>query len=81
MLPAWTPDGTVPADIVVSCAGFWGVEVGAMVGMPVPLLPLAHQYVKTTAVPALAGRNDTAQRSEPADPAPPGPGPLLPRAR
>ena len=53
-----TPDGVLPADIVVSCAGFWGVEVGAMVGMDIPLLPLAHQYVKTTTVPALEGRND-----------------------
>ena len=52
-----TPDQTIPADIVVSCAGFWGVEVGAMVGMAIPLLPLAHQYVKTTAVPRLSGRN------------------------
>ena len=54
-----TPDGTIPADIVVSCAGFWGVEVGAMVGMSIPLLPLAHQYVKTTAVPQLEGRNES----------------------
>ncbi|RKT79614.1 dimethylglycine oxidase [Terracoccus luteus] len=53
-----TPDGVVPADVVVSCAGFWGVEIGAMVGLDVPLLPLAHQYVKTTPVPALAGRTD-----------------------
>lgn len=52
-----TPSGTIPADIVVSCAGFWGVEIGAMVDVPIPLLPLAHQYVKTTAVPALAGRD------------------------
>ena len=52
-----TPDRTIPADIVVSCAGFWGVEVGAMVGMAIPLLPLAHQYVKTTSVPQLQGRN------------------------
>ena len=52
-----TPEATIPADIVVSCAGFWGVEVGAMIGLPIPLLPLAHQYVKTTAVSALAGRN------------------------
>ena len=29
-----------------------------MVGMSVPLLPLAHQYVKTTTVPALKGRNE-----------------------
>ena len=52
-----TPDGTIPADIVVSCAGFWGVEVGAMVNLQIPLLPLAHQYAKTTAVPALARRD------------------------
>ena len=51
-----TPNATIPADIVISCAGFWGVELGAMVGVPVPLLPLAHQYAKTTAVPSLKGR-------------------------
>lgn len=51
-----TPQGTIPAEIVVSCAGFWGVELGAMLGVKIPLLPLAHQYAKTTAVPALAGR-------------------------
>lgn len=51
-----TPSGSVPADIVISCAGFWGVEIGAMVGLQVPLLPLAHQYAKTTALPSLRGR-------------------------
>lgn len=51
-----TPNGSVPADIIVSCAGFWGVEIGAMVGLQVPLLPLAHQYAKTTAVPGLKNR-------------------------
>ncbi|KAI7778947.1 hypothetical protein LA080_001464 [Diaporthe eres] len=53
-----TSAGTVPADIVVSCGGFWGVELGAMVGLRVPLVPLAHQYAKTTSVPALKGRNN-----------------------
>jgi glycine cleavage system aminomethyltransferase T/glycine/D-amino acid oxidase-like deaminating enzyme len=53
-----TPTGTIPADIVVSCAGFWGIEVGAMVGMSIPLIPLAHQYVKTTAIPELKGHNE-----------------------
>ncbi|QYF88851.1 FAD-dependent oxidoreductase [Arthrobacter sp. PAMC25284] len=52
-----TPDGAVPADIVVSCAGFWGPKIGAMAGMAVPLLPLAHQYVKTTTVRELVGTN------------------------
>jgi len=54
-----TSTGTIPADIVISCAGFWGVEIGAMVDLVVPLVPLAHQYVKTTSVPLLAGRNSS----------------------
>ncbi|CRK24446.1 hypothetical protein BN1708_013972, partial [Verticillium longisporum] len=49
--------GTIPADIVISCAGLWGVEVGAMVDLPIPLQPVAHQYAKTTAVPALKAKN------------------------
>ena len=76
-----TADGVIPADIVVSCAGFWGRELGKMVGMKVPLLPLAHQYVKTTPLPELKGRERTAQRRPPAHPALPGQGPVLPRAR
>jgi glycine cleavage system aminomethyltransferase T/glycine/D-amino acid oxidase-like deaminating enzyme len=52
-----TGQGDFPADVVVSCAGFWGREIGAMVGMDVPLLPLAHQYVKTGQVAELVGRN------------------------
>ena len=53
-----TEDGVIPADVVVCCAGFWGRAVGAMVGMEVPLLPLAHQYVRTGQVAELAGRVD-----------------------
>ena len=52
-----TTDGTVPADIVVSCGGFWGPDLGALIGMDVPLLPLAHQYVTTHQIPELVGRN------------------------
>lgn len=47
----------IEADIVVSCAGFWGPVIGEMIGLTVPLLPLAHQYVTTDALPELAGRN------------------------
>lgn len=53
-----TPHGVIPADIVISCAGFWGQEVGAMAGLAVPLLPLAHQFAWTGQVPDLVGRND-----------------------
>ncbi|MET8865367.1 FAD-dependent oxidoreductase [Nonomuraea sp. NPDC004580] len=38
---------TIPADVVVCAAGFWGPTVGAMAGLSVPLLPLAHQYAKS----------------------------------
>lgn len=52
-----TTAGVVPADVVVSCGGFWGPDLGALVGMDVPLLPLAHQYAKTHQLPELVGRN------------------------
>lgn len=48
----------VPADVVVCCAGFWGRALGELVGMKVPLVPLAHQYVRTGQVAELVGRND-----------------------
>lgn len=55
-----TDNGVIEADIVVSCAGFWGPDVGELVGMKVPLLPLAHQYAKTDQIPELVGRNTEA---------------------
>ncbi|WP_271395474.1 GcvT family protein [Neomicrococcus lactis] len=48
----------IEADIVISCAGFWGVKVAAMAGMKLPLVPMAHQYAKTSAVKGLEGRNE-----------------------
>ncbi|MFI1992233.1 FAD-dependent oxidoreductase [Actinoplanes sp. NPDC020271] len=42
-----TAENTYASDIVVSCAGFWGPKVGAMAGVTIPLLPMAHQYVRT----------------------------------
>ena len=55
-----TDHGVFAADLVVSCAGFWGPAIGKLAGVSVPLLPLAHQYAKTTPVPALAGVNPEA---------------------
>ena len=48
-----TEQGRLPADVVVSCAGFWGAELGRLVGLTVPLLPMAHQYARTGQVPGL----------------------------
>jgi glycine cleavage system aminomethyltransferase T/glycine/D-amino acid oxidase-like deaminating enzyme len=47
-----TDDATYPADVVVSCAGFWGPAVGRLAGVDIPLLPMAHQYVHTTPLAA-----------------------------
>ncbi|MDQ8704091.1 FAD-dependent oxidoreductase [Streptomyces sp. LHD-70] len=52
-----TDRGTFQADIVVSCAGFWGPKIGHMAGQPVPLVPMGHQYATTTPLPLLRGRN------------------------
>ncbi|KAI3549221.1 FAD dependent oxidoreductase [Colletotrichum abscissum] len=51
-----TKNGAIPADLVIACAGLWGVEVGAMIDLPIPLLPVGHQYAKTTPVPAQKGK-------------------------
>lgn len=53
-----TTQGEYAADVVVCCAGIWGPQVAAMVGMRLPLTPLAHQYAWTTRVPEL-GRIDS----------------------
>ncbi|MFH8753445.1 FAD-dependent oxidoreductase [Streptomyces rimosus] len=51
-----TDRGAFPADVVISAAGFWGPVIGAMAGVSVPLLPLAHQYAKTSALAGPDGR-------------------------
>ncbi|WP_236788862.1 FAD-dependent oxidoreductase [Amycolatopsis sp. GM8] len=52
-----TDKGQVPADIVVCCAGIWGPKIARMVGMNLPLTPLAHQFAWTGQIP-------TGQREE-----------------
>jgi hypothetical protein len=46
---------TIPADVVVSCVGIWGPRIGRMVGMPVPLVPMQHQYAISSPLPELHG--------------------------
>ena len=49
-----TDHGEIPADVVVCAAGIWGPLIGAMVGLTIPLQPLAHLYATTTRIPELA---------------------------
>ncbi|GAB2519073.1 GcvT family protein [Nocardiopsis aegyptia] len=53
-----TEHDTFAADIVVSCVGMWGPRIGRMVDLDIPLVPMAHQYVRTTPLPVLKGVND-----------------------
>ena len=52
-----TTRGEFAADVVVCCAGIWGPRVAGLVGLTLPLVPLAHQLAWTTPVPALAGQD------------------------
>ena len=42
-----TDKGTIKTEIVVNAAGQWGGEVGRMVGLNLPVVPMAHLYVIT----------------------------------
>jgi dimethylglycine oxidase len=58
-----TSQGELPADIVVCCAGIWGQRVAGMVGMTMPLSPMAHQLAWTGRLAPLA--NHTTEISRP----------------
>ncbi|MBI3360861.1 MAG: FAD-dependent oxidoreductase, partial [Chloroflexi bacterium] len=53
-----TPNGTIKTDIVVCAAGLWGPLIGEMVGVPIPLTPCQHLFVKTKPLPELAGETE-----------------------
>ncbi|RLA87628.1 MAG: FAD-dependent oxidoreductase [Deltaproteobacteria bacterium] len=42
-----TDKGSIKAEIVVNAAGMWAPEIGKMVGVDIPIIPMAHQYVIT----------------------------------
>lgn len=56
---AWiieTPRDTYTARHVVNAAGTWGFEVGQMMGVNVPSVPVLHQYLVTDRVAEVAAR-------------------------
>jgi 4-methylaminobutanoate oxidase (formaldehyde-forming) len=42
-----TDKGTIETEVVVNAAGQWGGEVGKMVGLNLPIVPMAHLYIIT----------------------------------
>ena len=51
-----TEQGTIIAEHVVNAAGLWAREVAEMVGVYLPLLPMAHQYLVTDVIPEIYDR-------------------------
>ena len=51
-----TAKGRIEATHVVNAAGTWGWEVGHMMGLNIPSVPVLHQYLVTDTVPEVAGR-------------------------
>jgi dimethylglycine dehydrogenase len=52
-----TRNGDITAEIVVNAAGTWCREVGAMMGLDLPVVPMLHQYLVTDRVEAVAARD------------------------
>ncbi|MBI4785476.1 MAG: FAD-dependent oxidoreductase [Chloroflexi bacterium] len=45
--------GTIQTEIVVNAAGQWAGEIGAMVGLSLPVTPMAHLYLITRPIPGV----------------------------
>jgi dimethylglycine oxidase len=50
-----TDHGRIECDRVLICAGIWGPSVGALAGVPIPLIAVQHQLVWTDPVEELTG--------------------------
>lgn len=49
-----TEKGRIVAEHVVNAAGSYGPQLGAMVGLDVPIVSVIHQYIVTEAIPEVA---------------------------
>ena len=51
-----TPKGVIRARHLVNAAGTWGWEIGQMMGLNIPSVPVLHQYLVTDAIEAVVQR-------------------------
>ncbi|MEM7171358.1 MAG: FAD-dependent oxidoreductase [Pseudomonadota bacterium] len=49
-----TENGDINCDMVVNAAGTWAREIGEMVGLDLPIVPMLHQYMVTDRIGAYA---------------------------
>ena len=52
-----TEHGTIHAEHVVNAGGLWAREVGRFVGLELPILAMAHQYLITEEIPEVIAFN------------------------
>ncbi|MFT4743397.1 MAG: dimethylglycine dehydrogenase, partial [Yoonia sp.] len=51
-----TAKGTINTRHIVNAAGTWGWEIGHLMGLNIPSVPVLHQYLVTDTVPEVAAR-------------------------
>src|SRR5712692_8177834 len=49
-----TDQGTIETEVVVNTAGQWAGEIGRMVGLNLPIIPMAHLYLITRPIDGVA---------------------------
>jgi len=54
-----TNHGRIQTEIVVNAAGMWAPQIGAMVGVNLPMVPLIHQHLATRPIPGHELPHDT----------------------
>ncbi len=54
-----TERGVIQSEVVVNAAGMWGREVGLMVGLKLPVVPMAHLYLLTKPIPGITSKLPT----------------------
>ena len=53
-----TTRGDITCETVVTATGSWARQVGAMVGLDLPTIPVEHQYIVTDVIPELVERKE-----------------------
>ena len=51
-----TAEGDILADQIVNAAGTWCREIGDMMGIDLPVVPMLHQYLVTDSIPEIQQR-------------------------
>jgi len=49
-----TSGGIIRAEYIVNAAGLWAREIGELMGVKLPIVPMEHQYIVTNDIPELA---------------------------